>query len=117
MGENERGKAIGARREALGMTAVELARRSGVDRGRIKVIEEGGNARVATMGALEKALDEFDAETSGPYDSGDRGLVTFRLKGNFGVDVTVQGPVDDLPALEASVSRLLSKMESLNGEQ
>lgn len=109
------GAQIRARRMALGMTVKALAELSGVDRGQITRIEEGEvRPRTSTVGALVAALTKFEDEISGPYDDEDENagnLVTFRLKGNFGVDVTVQGPVADLDRLEASVERLIARME------
>lgn len=104
------GGAIRARRAALGLSVKALAERAGVDRGRLAAIEEGASARSATIGALESTLSRLEEEMGGPYDS-EHGLVTFRLRGNFGIDVTLQGPVDNLDELEASVERLLAKME------
>lgn len=106
------GEAIRERRERLGLTKVALAKRAGVDRGRLAEIEEGANTRGATLSAIKRALDEFEAETSGPYDPDEERIVTFRMSGNFGVDVTVSGPVENLHELEDSVGRLLQRMRS-----
>jgi hypothetical protein len=38
--------------------------------------------------------------------------VEFRVSGNFGVDVVLKGPVDDLPAMEAAVNRLVERMQN-----
>ena len=89
-----------------------LAERAGVDRGRLAAIEDGASAREATIGAIEKALGSLEAEMSGPYDDSEKGLVTFRMSGNFGVDVVVQGPVENLAELEQSVERLIQRMRS-----
>jgi hypothetical protein len=53
----------------------------------------------------------MDEPSEAPPVSGE-GVVEFRVSGNFGVDVVVRGPVRDLPALEASVNRILSRMRS-----
>lgn len=102
------GQSIRRRRTSLGMTVKALADKAGVDRGRLAAIEEGATARASTIGAIEAALTRLEEEMSGPYD--ERGLVTFRLSGNFGVDVVVQGPVDNLDELEESVERLIRRM-------
>lgn len=106
------GDAIKTRRTALGVTVKALAERAGVDRGRLAAIEDGASARDATIGAIEKALASLEEEMSGPYDNGERGLVTFRMSGDFGVDVVVQGPVENLAELEGSVERLIQRMRS-----
>jgi transcriptional regulator with XRE-family HTH domain len=108
------GEAIKKRRTALGVTVKALAERAGVDRGRIAAIEDGASARSATIGAIEKALNELEDEMGGPYDAGEHGgrLVTFRLSGDFGVDLVVEGPVENLSELEGSVERLIQKMRT-----
>ena len=107
--DRARGASIAARRKGLGLSVKALAERAGVDRGRLAAIEDGAAARSSTIGAIEAALDRLEGEMSGPYD--DAGTtVTFRLAGNFGVDVTVQGPVANLTELEESVSRLIRDM-------
>ena len=106
------GEAIKTRRKALGVTVKALAERAGVDRGRLAAIEDGASARTSTIGAIERALSDLEEEMGGPYDKPDRGLVTFRLSGNFGVDVVVQGPVENLDELEEKVERLIQRMRS-----
>lgn len=107
------GDEIRAERQALGLSVKALAERAGVDRGRVAKIEAGEPYRDSTLGAIRRALAEFREEISGPYDDApDEHVVTFRMSGNFGVDVTVSGPVDNLPELEASVGRLLQRMRN-----
>lgn len=105
------GDAIRQRRTALGVTVKALAERAGVDRGRLAAIEDGASARASTIGAIEKALAALEEEMAGPYDNGGR-LVTFRLSGDFGVDLVVEGPVENLSELENSVERLIQKMRT-----
>jgi DNA-binding XRE family transcriptional regulator len=112
----EAGRRIRERRTRLRMTVKDLASRAGVDRGRLAKLEVGDPAvRATTIGAVEAALDEVEQLTSdlpaplAPQD--DSGMVEFRVSGNFGVDVVVKGPVQNLDALEASVSRLVARMQ------
>ena len=111
------GESIRERRKALGMTVKALADLAGVDRGRLAKIEAGANARDATVGAIEATLRRLEEEVSGPYDNGERGLVTFNLSGDFGVEVTVKGPVENLDELEASVERLIRRMRNKPDKQ
>ena len=105
------GERIKRRREAMGWDIKALARKAGVDRGQLAKIERGEHSpRGATLGAIERALDEIEAET-GHDEPESGGMVTFRLSGNFGVDVVVQGPVTNLSELEASVERLVQSMK------
>lgn len=104
------GDEIRRRREAMGWSVKALAAKAGVDRGRLADIERGATARGSTLGAIEAALAEIEEET-GHDEPADEGMVTFRLSGNFGVDVVVQGPVTNLSELEASVERLVQSMK------
>lgn len=108
VGDENRGEEIQARRMALGLTVKDLALRAKVDRGTLAAIEAGAHARSSTLGALDKALTQLEDEMSGPYDR--PGLITFRLKGNFGVEATVQGPVENADTLREQVERLIEKM-------
>ena len=103
------GDSIRTRRERLGMSVRALAKEAGVDRSRISLVEEGGEISSTVRRAIVAALDRLEDEVSGPYDES-RDVVTFRLKGNFGVDVTLQGPVSNIDDLEASVTRLIKSM-------
>lgn len=115
VGNEGAGERIRQRRTALGLTVKALAEKAGVDRGRLAAIEDGATARESTIGAVERALTAFEQETSGPYDE-QGGMVTFRLTGNFGVDVVVQGPVANMSELEASVERLVRSMKDRSDE-
>lgn len=110
IGEGDR---IRSRRKELGLTITALAKRAGIDRGALSDIESGKAVpRDATLGQIDRALAALEEETSGPYDNAGDHLVTFRMSGNFGVDVTVSGPVENLAELEESVGRLLQRMRS-----
>lgn len=107
------GDEIRKRRVDNGLSIKALAERAGVDRGTLAAIEDGNSsARPTTIAAVLTALDAFDEETSGPYDEpAEKGQVTFKVDGNFGVRVTVQGPVENMSELREQVSRLIETME------
>lgn len=114
------GKAIHERRTKLGLSVKALAALAGVDRGRLAAIEDGASARSGTYGAIHAALDKLEEEMSGPYDAApapaaEQHTVTLRASGNFGVDVTVEGPIADIVELEASVIRLIGQMQRQDG--
>lgn len=101
------GEQIVARRTALNMTRKALADRAGIDRGQLAKIENGTTkARDATLGAVEAAL--IKAETA-ERPAATPQIVTFRLAGQ-GLNVTVEGPIDNLEDLEASVRRLVQQI-------
>lgn len=107
------GETVQERRERLGMSVRQLAKEAHVDRSRIDLIEAGETVTPRVLNKVVRTLDRIEHEISGPYDDEDAGVVTFKIRGNFGVDVTLAGPVDNLPELEASVTRLMRSI----GEQ
>jgi transcriptional regulator with XRE-family HTH domain len=113
-----RAESIRARRVSLGISAKELALRAGVDRGTLAALEAGEErVRDSTFGAVERALDALEQEMGVEHPRKQNGtnggdVVEFRVSGDFGVDVVVKGPVRDMDALEASVSRLLDRLRA-----
>jgi transcriptional regulator with XRE-family HTH domain len=106
---------VRARRVRLGLSVKELALRAGVDRGTLASLEAGDErVRDRTFGAVERTLDQLETEMGieAPNNNGSPSadVVEFRVSGDFGVDVVVKGPVRDMDALEASVSRLLDRL-------
>jgi hypothetical protein len=113
--ETDRGADIGRRVDALGITDREFHAKTGIDRKTLRrAIAGEASVRGSTYGAIEAALDKLErsVQPARQIVPNEQGLVTFRLTGNFGVDVTVQGPVSDLDALEASVEKLLRGMRT-----
>lgn len=114
--EETTGQRIQRRRKALGLDIIDLATRAGVDRGNLARIEadEVQRPRQSTIHAIETALTALEEEVSGPYDRPEPAphMVTFRVHGNFGVDVIVEGPVENLRELQQSVKELLADMRA-----
>lgn len=106
-----RGERLDARMTGLGMSDRQLEELSGVNRATIAKARRG-KASTGSYDRLERAIEQSTTE---PQVVGEARMVTFRISGNFGVDVTVQGPVSDLAALEAAVERVISQMERRNG--
>ena len=75
---------------------------------------EKGAASPETYDRLEAFLDRWEEETGNDEDEAGPSprQITFRVHGNFGVDVVVQGPVDDADELERVVERLIRGMAS-----
>lgn len=112
------GVQIAQRRTRLGMTLSALAREAGVDRNILSKIEQGGGAhRDSTIGTLNATLDRLEAEmgmdvpavSSVPTEEG---MVEFLVAGNFGVSVTMKGPVRNIAELEEAVARLVGRLQA-----
>ena len=117
------GQRIKDRRARIGMPIKTLAERAGVDRGRLAAIEAGTakNVRTTTIGAIERALDEIEAERGftepgvppGAYRIGDPAddLVEFIIEGTGGVRAVVKGPIRNMDELQAAARKLLDGMQ------
>ena len=106
-----RGSRIRQRRLANGLSVNQLHKESGVSREAIAAAEDD-EASDLTYSKLEKWLDNFDQETGSetpPADTAPR-VVTFTVSGNFGVDVVVSGPVDNIDELRQTVEKLMRGM-------
>lgn len=106
-----RGQNIKQRRLALGIKSQHtLSKESGVSRDAVMAAEKGA-ASNETYDRLEAWLSRMEEEVGmDAPDFESAGLVTFRLSGNFGVEVTVQGPVENVAELEQAVERLIRKV-------
>ena len=104
--EASRGSAIRARLDALGISDREFERESGVSRGTLgRAIADDPRTTAATYLGIEAWLDRREERNRGlPAEPH---IVTFRLSGNFGVDIVISGPVENLSELEAAVERLV----------
>lgn len=132
----QRGVRLQARREALGMSVraleswmAENGERIGiagpVTRQTITKAEAGDpSTTTQTYSRIEAWLSAIETEMGSerealtPDSASDRAgnLVTFKLSGNFGVDVVVEGPVTNLPELERAVEKLLRGMRDGSNE-
>lgn len=118
--DDNRGSEVKARREALGLSLRSLAALADVDRGRLALFEEGSaSPRDYWIQRVEHALDRAEAEGVEPVVEDDEanrpGFVRFKVEGVYGAKaLVVEGPVDNLPELEAAVDRI---MRRLAGEQ
>lgn len=111
--DGETAQRVKSRRMALGMSVKKLAESAGIDRGTLTALESADpRTRESTVGAVEAALSRLEHEMGmdlPPLTEAD--LVEFRVSGNFGVDVVVKGPLRDAEQLEASVARLVERMQ------
>lgn len=107
---------VRARRERLGVDAKELAESAGIHRNTLAAIEKGQSGHRLTLVKVLNALAELEkaAGIGAPppeRTSTEPHIVVVRLRNDEG-EVVLEGPVGDLPALEASAARLLAGMRS-----
>jgi transcriptional regulator with XRE-family HTH domain len=101
-----RGEAIRRRRFAQGFKSLrEFSERTGVSREAVTNAERG-EASEGTYHRLEAFLDQWE-HTVGEDQPPVVEQMTFIVEGDFGVKVTVSGPVSDREALEASVANII----------
>lgn len=109
----DHGKRITERRDRLGMTVVELAKRARVHRNTLMALERGEGVRTDTLAKVERALDELELEAGfdvPPARPEEQRLVTFEVDlGEGAASVVVRGPVEDIGVLEEAVKRLLAR--------
>lgn len=117
------GHRIRDRRTRLGMSVKALAERAGVDRGRLAAIEvdTAKNVRPATIGAIERALDELEVERGivvsdlppGARRVGDPAddLIEFTIEGTGGIRAVVKGPIRNMDELQAAAQKLIEGMQ------
>jgi transcriptional regulator with XRE-family HTH domain len=112
----ERGEAIRRRRMALGIRSVsELAARTGVSRSAASAAEHGGGAR-GTYERLEAWLSEQERNGLSAPPSDGVEQIEFTVEGDFGVKVTVKGPISDRAALEDSVAKIVRSIRDTGSE-
>lgn len=111
-----------ARRTAIGLSVSALAKRAHVDRGSLTALEQGQPVRDTTLAAIEKALAELEHELGmdepsavslvSPEPVAEKPhTIRFEVQGVYGAKaLIVEGPVDDLPALEAAVDRIMRRL-------
>jgi hypothetical protein len=115
--DDERGRAIQERLDVLGISDREFHEVTGIDRKTLRRAVAGEDRVLPrTYTAIEAAIDKLEQRVAGipirvsddPADD----LVEFTVEGNFGVRAVVKGPVRDMAALQAAVSKLVRDMQS-----
>lgn len=112
--EMTRGAQIRARRERMSWSARAFATRAGFNRGTLTDVEtDAPTVRETSYAAAERTLDELEEELG--YDKPGDHVVRFVVRGVYGAEaLVVEGPVEDIAALEASVDRI---MRGLRGSE
>lgn len=125
--ENGPGARIRARRTALGMGATKLAKMAEVSREHLSMVENGHKVPTPEwVRRLELAMDRYERETGQdepeeqavetPEPIAAPHVVRIKVEGVYGAKaLVVEGPVDDLPALEAAVDRIMRRLANEGG--
>jgi transcriptional regulator with XRE-family HTH domain len=112
--DESRGAAVRARREHLGMTASDLAKLAGVDRGKLRKFESGEDAPSERwINGVERALESFEVEAGHEVGEGAKEAEPIRLTfhGIYGIgEIIAEGPADRPDELVAAVSKLLAEL-------
>lgn len=115
----ERGRLVAEQRAALGLSKSKLAEMAHVDRATLDRIESGRAGRDTSLAAVERALANFDEEVSPPPGIGaeESGVVRFVVRGVYGAEaLIVEGPVENIAELEASVDRIMRRLRGNQDE-
>lgn len=115
------GDQVRARRKRMGLRISELAEQASVSRDTISDMETGKrNPHPDTVEKVLSALDRLEQEMGfdAPPASEDRGsVVRFVVKGVYGAEsLVIEGPVSDIAELEASVDRIMRRIQGRSGE-
>lgn len=114
----DRGAAIQARLDQLGISDREFYRQTGIDRKSLgRAIEGVDTVRGSTYDAIETALSRLEGAVEGRAGRVELGdpeddFVEFTIEGNFGVRAVVKGPVRDMDQLQKAVADLVREMRS-----
>lgn len=115
------GANIQRRRLEIGISVAGLAKRAGVDRGRLAALEAGERVRDTTLAAVTRALADLEHElgmdepsvVQAPTPEGDTapGFIRFKVEGVYGAKaLVVEGPVENLAELEEMVDRVMRRL-------
>lgn len=114
------GHDIHQRRVAIGISVAELARRAGVDRGRLAALEAGENVRDTTLAAVIRALADLEHElgmdmpsqvAAIPAAEEKANVMRVEVQGVYGAKALVfEAPVENLAELEAMVDRVMRRL-------
>lgn len=118
-GERPVGQAFKDRRAALGISRSELAKRAGVDRSRIQMVEEDDpRLRESTIGQIDRALSALEQEIgmdlpSRVGESEKPRLIRIEVQGVYGAKALIlEGEPEDREALEAMVDRIMRNLRN-----
>lgn len=113
------GREIRDRRKRYDMTQEQLAEIARIKTRKTIAQVEAGAAPPRTIRGVLDAFERWEAAqgysepeglASGVHEDPVTGLVTFRVKGNFGIEFEVQGPVENMNELAAQVNVMMTTL-------
>ena len=119
------GAGIQRRRLEIGISVAELARRAGVDRGRLTALENGERVRDTTLAAVTRALADLEHELGMDVPSvvaeqapaPASPMIRFTVEGVYGAKaLVVEGPVENIAELEAAVDKIMRRLAGEQGD-
>lgn len=116
--EQEKWQELAERQERTGVTDTEIADKINMSREQVGRILSGQVPNTRSLGKIERAMDELEAEDGGgplvPKQSSATRNVVFRLTGIYGVaEVVVEGPVENMAELEEAVEKILRRAQGM----
>lgn len=101
-----------ARRLKLGLSVQALAKRAHIDRDTLKRLEEGREGvRELTVTAIDRTLTDLEQEIGMGDPDPESNVVRFTVRGVYGAEaIVVEGPVANIADLEASVDRIMRRL-------
>lgn len=122
-GESDRGAAIQARIEALGISDREWHAQTGIDRKTLhRAIRNEPGTRPATYTAIEAELDKFEAKMAGKAVTTSTseptpGFIRITVEGVYGAKaLIVEAPPENVAELEAMVDRIMRRLADPEGQ-
>lgn len=111
---------IRRRRERLGLSKAKLAALAGVDRETLTKVEDGFEITAMKLRQILEALDareyEYTMEGKTPVARSeppeDAETIEFTVAGDFGVKVTVKGPIERHELLRADVAEIIRSIRA-----
>lgn len=120
MTTGEEAARVAERRERLGLSRSKLAALAGVDRETLAKVEGGQEVTAAKLRQILAVLDERERdyglgpETQPAEQATSLETIEFVVEGDFGVKVTVRGPITNREDLQAAAAEII---RSIRGDR
>lgn len=109
--DQTRAKELAERIERSDHSDIELGKLAGVSKDTVKKARNAGSLTIGKVRAIEQALEDIESRTAKPQQV-EPGVITFTVRGHFGVEATVAGPVENLAELQSAVRELIVDLKA-----